>query len=364
MTNKENFLLYGSYGYTGNLIAELAIKQGLKPILAGRNKEKLMQQASALNLEYRVIDLDDTAQLEQALADYIAVVNCAGPFIHTCQKMVAACLKSQTHYLDITGEYEVFEQLMQNNDAAKNAGVMLLPGAGFDVVPSDCLALHLKELLPDANELVLAIYALSNKSGKGLGVSRGTARTMMEGMSSGTMIREQGTLKSVPLSSKVRAFDFGNEKNRLCSLVSWGDISSAWWSTKIPNIETYMSLPKQMINFNQWINPIKFIINWAPIKRFINNKINQLPEGPTLDERNNSETKIYGEVSNATGKKEAAILTTPNGYSLTAATVLLIVNKTLQGNAPVGYQTPASAYGKDLILEVDGVTRVAVHPTL
>ena len=360
MDNKANFLIYGSYGYTGNLIVQLSLKQGLKPVLGGRNKEKLVQQAHAMNLDYRVFDVNDVEQAKNILKEFIAVIHCAGPFWHTYKNMAQACLEAQTHYLDITGEVMVIEQLMKMNEQAKSAGVMLLPGAGFDVVPSDCLAAHLKSRLPDATELILAIGATSSKTGSGPGFSRGTARTMMEGISSGTMIRDKGILKKVPLSWKTRTFDFGSSKQLLCTTVSWGDLASAWWSTGIPHIETYMAFPKKMIRFNKLINPIKAIFNWAPVKRYLEHKVSRLPAGPSSEARQNSVAKIYGEVRNDAGEKRAALMTTPNGYELTALSTLAIMHKIIAGNAPAGFQTPSSAYTKDLVMDIPGVTLVDV----
>lgn len=361
MTTKQNFLIYGSYGYTGHLIAELCRQHGLNPVLGGRSEEQLIRQAKALSLDYRVFDLDNALETEKILSEFIAVINCAGPFAHTFKHMAQACLNSKTHYLDITGEVMVIEQLMAMNEQAKSAGIMLLPGAGFDVVPSDCLANYLKSALPDASELVIAITTVHNKSGS-RGASRGTTRTMMDGLSSGTLIRDGGKLKTVPLSWKTRTFDFGGQKQFICSLISWGDLASAWWSTGIPHIETYMALPPKLIKLNQFINPVKWVLNWSPIKRYIEYKVSQMPEGPSLEERQNSEMKIYGEVRNSAGKEIAALMTTPNGYSLTAQSVLHIIKKVLDGNAPVGFQTPSSAYTYDLVMELPGVTRVAIQP--
>ncbi|WP_298626504.1 trans-acting enoyl reductase family protein [uncultured Legionella sp.] len=358
MNSKNNFLIYGSYGYTGNLIAELSLKQGLRPVLGGRNEERLAQQAQRLNLDYKVFDLESIEQAQSILQEFIAVIHCAGPFIHTYNHMVRACLAAHTHYIDITGEVMVIEQLSALNDEAKAAGIMVLPGAGFDVVPSDCLAHYLKSQLPDAVQLVLAIGSIQKGDGPNAGISRGTARTMLDGISDGAMIREQGQLKNVPLNWNTRMVDFGGDKSLLCAAVSWGDLASAWWSTGIPHIETYMALPKKMIRLNKWINPIKALFKWQLVKRYIEHKIQQLPEGPSMAERHNSVAKIYGEVSNGSGATFKALMTTPNGYELTSLSVLTIVHHILAGNAPIGFHTPSTAYTEDLIMNIPGVNRI------
>lgn len=356
VTKNSNFLIYGSYGYTGSLIAELSVKQGLNPVLGGRNKEQLIRQSNALNLEYRVFDLEDVEQTTKILEDFTAVLHCAGPFINTYSKMVQACLAAGTHYVDITGEVQVIEQLMTLNEQAKLAGIMILPGAGFDVVPSDCLARYLKSKLPDAIELILAIGFLQKGVKSGSRVSRGTARTMMSGFSEGTLIRENGHLMQNSKNWKMRTFDFGLKKSLTCATISWGDLASAWWSTGIPHIETYMALPRKVIQLHQWVNPVKSLFKWAPIQHLIDYKIRRLPEGPSRDERHNSLSKIYGEVINREGIKKAALMTTPNGYELTSIISLVIMKHILAGNAPVGFQTPSTAYTEHLIMEVPEVT--------
>ncbi|MGM9454475.1 saccharopine dehydrogenase family protein [Legionella bozemanae] len=356
---KENFLIYGSYGYTGNLIAQLSVQQGLKPILAGRDEEKLKRQANSLNLEYRVFDVNDLEQTKNALKDLVVVLHCAGPFKYTYKNMALACLAVKTHYMDITGEVRVIEQLMTMNEYAKAAGIMLLPGSGFDVVPSDCLTAYLKQCLPDANHLVLALGTFTKNNG--LSISHGTAKTMMEDIPEGTLIRDNGSLKKVPFCWKTQFFDFGTSKKLLCATISWGDLASAWWSTQIPHIEIYMALPKKIIQLRSLINPFKRVLGWPPIKKYIMHKINQLPAGPTEKQRQNSIVKIYGEVSNEAGKKMAALMTTPNGYTLTALSTLMIIQHVLSGNAPIGFQTPSSAYTEDLVMKIPEVTRVMIQ---
>lgn len=354
---KSNFLIYGSYGYTGNLIAKLACQQGLHPILGGRNKDKLAEQAKALNLEYRVFDLTNAEQTKNAIHDVTAVIHCAGPFIDTYKSMVMACLATQTHYLDITGEVTVIEHLARMDAKAKTAGILLLPGAGFDVVPTDCLAQHLKSKLPDASELILAIYSRNASKTSKTSVSRGTARTAVRGLAYDTFIRDGGKLVPAPANTRKRLFTFEHNREKICAAFTWGDLASAWWSTRIPHIETYMATSSKLLLLSSLIRPFKFVFKLPVVKRFIENRINQLPEGPSAETRENSHVEIAGQVKNHQGKEVKALLHTPEGYQFTALASLLLISKVLEGNAPIGFQTPSTAFGKDLVLAIPGVTR-------
>ena len=187
----SNILIYGSNGYTGELIVERAADEGAKPVLAGRSHDKIETQAALCELDFRVFALDEPAALDQGLKDMRVVLNCAGPFSRTAAPIAEACIRTGTHYLDITGEIEVFEALASMGDAAKDARVMLMPGTGFDVVPTDCLAAHLKRRMPAATELTLAFKAIGRPS-------RGTATTMLENIHKGGMIRSSVKLSPVP----------------------------------------------------------------------------------------------------------------------------------------------------------------------
>ena len=124
----------------GQLVAQRAIERGQRPLLAGRDAEKVAKVATPLGLPHRVFDLRDGAGVAEALGDVDAVAHCAGPFSATSAPMVDGCLRTGTHYLDVTGEVDVFESVFARHDEARRAGVVLLPGSGFDVVPTDCLA--------------------------------------------------------------------------------------------------------------------------------------------------------------------------------------------------------------------------------
>ncbi|MBI3914130.1 MAG: saccharopine dehydrogenase NADP-binding domain-containing protein, partial [Chloroflexi bacterium] len=180
--NQPNLLIYGATGYTGELIARRAVQTGMHPILAGRNAAKIAALAPELDVESRVFSLDDASALDAGLRDIGMVLHCAGPFSQTAKPMADACIRHRAHYLDITGEIAVYESLARKSKAAFDAGVMLMPGVGFDVVPSDCLAAHLKRRMPNAKQLTLAWMSTG-------GSSRGTLRTAAQGIHLGGAVR-------------------------------------------------------------------------------------------------------------------------------------------------------------------------------
>jgi short subunit dehydrogenase-like uncharacterized protein len=344
------FLLYGSYGYTGRLIADKAASYGMRPILSGRDPIRLKAQAERLGLEFHPISLEDRSSLEVVLREVPLVLNCAGPFSRTYLPMLEACLNLGKHYLDITGEIMVFEALAKFAAQAKQAGVMLLPGIGFDVVPSDCLGMHLKQRLPDATQLTIAIKS------SGGGFSRGTAMTGIEGFSDRGVVRKDGKLVPVPLFAKTRQIDFGTGIRTAMSF-PWGDVSTAYYSTGIPNIETYMVFPESGLRMRQGMRPFIGLASKPPIQWLLKKLVQSMPEGPTAEARKKGRSRLWGEVTNQQGECAVSRMVTPDGYALTAETALAAVRRALAGDTKAGFQTASSAYGADFILEFEGVQR-------
>ncbi|HEY1078348.1 MAG TPA: saccharopine dehydrogenase NADP-binding domain-containing protein, partial [Fontimonas sp.] len=159
-----NWMVYGANGYTGELIAREAVKRGLKPILAGRRRESIEALARELGLKAKVFGLDDAVELARQLKGCSLVLHCAGPFSATAAPMMEACLAAGAHYLDITGEIGVFEHAQSLNSRASKARVVLCPGVGFDVIPTDCIAAALKQALPDATDLALGFDSRTGMS--------------------------------------------------------------------------------------------------------------------------------------------------------------------------------------------------------
>ena len=346
----KTFLIYGSYGYTGQLIANLAVQRGLRPVLAGRDEKRLRAQAESLDLEFHAFSLEDTPSLYSALQDVEGVLHCAGPFVHTFRQMAEACLVTRRHYLDISGEIPGFEALAQMDDDAKRAEVMLLPGAGYDIVPSDCLAMHLKKRLLSATYLRLYIRGVRG------GFSRGTARSAIENMHRGGMIRRNKKLVQVPPAWKVLEIDFGRGPVKVVS-IGWGDVSTAYHSTGIPNIQTYMAFPPIAIEAWRTMRVIGPLLYTRPVKGLLKQALRLVRSGPTEEQRRSGFSLIVGEAFNDDGGSVSSKLRTPEGYSMTALATVEIIKRTLSGDFKPGFQTPSLAYGPDFILGFEGVER-------
>jgi short subunit dehydrogenase-like uncharacterized protein len=344
----SKLLVYGATGFVGGHIARTAVGSGVPTILAARDAAKLERIAAGLGAERRAFRLADPVAVERGLEGAAVVLNCAGPFKYTAEALAGACLRAGVPYLDITGEIPVFEAMQAKDREAKARGVMLLPGAGFDVVPTDCLALHLKRRLPSATRLRLAFQSIGPA-----GLPPGTQRTGIELLDYGDRVRRNGRLIRPDRQSPILV-DFGSGPIE-AALVPWGDVFTAFYSTGIPNIEVYIAAPPPLRRQLAFARAIAPLAKWGPVRNLL---LMGVQPGPIPPLRARTSTHVWGEVADVERRSASARLHGPEaGVEWTTAAALGAARKALSGLAPAGYQTPASAYGPDFVLEAEGVTR-------
>jgi len=344
------WMIYGANGYTGRLAAHLAKDRHLSPVLAGRHADYIRPLASELGCESRVFDLGDPAVAATNLEGVSAVLHCAGPFSATSRPMLDACLRARTHYLDITGEIAVFEEIHSRNQELRDAGIVAIPGVGFDVVPTDCLAAMLKRELASATRLKLAFMSRHGK------LSPGTAKTMVEGVPEGGRIRENGRIVKVPPAYKVETIPFTESLSAPAVTIPWGDVSTAYYSTGIPNIEVFLGAPEEQIEKMKMPAVLRSLLRLAPVQSFVKALIARRVKGPSDEQRARDEVYVYGEARDDAGHKVAMRLRTREGYTLTAESGVTATLKVLEGRLAPGAYTPSKAFGADYVLELEGTT--------
>jgi len=352
----DEWMIYGATGYTGRLVAEEAVQRGHKPLLAGRSPEKLKAVAQALELDYIVAPVDDAEALEHAVRRVKLVYHAAGPFIHTSSRMVAACLAAGAHYLDITGELAVYQAVYRQHEAALARGIALVPGVGFDVAPSDCLAKYVADLLPGATEIITVIAALGS-SGGGIGVSAGTAKTELEMIErSGFVKREHGQLVDITPGSGARRFPFPGG-DRLAMPAPWGDLETVYRATGVPNITSYILLPPLMIRSLRLTHGLLFgLLKFPAVKSFATRLIDRFISGPSEATRQTGRTLLYAEARYASGEKRQAWLETLEAYQFTKVAGVRAVEHLLASPLS-GALSPSQALGADFVMQIEGTQR-------
>ncbi len=346
------WLLYGANGYTGELIAREAVARGMRPVLAGRSKQKIAKLAAELDCPSAVFDLKDHTALVSTLTQVAAVLHCAGPFSQTAASMMQGCLATHVHYLDITGEIDVFELAAGVHEKAERSGIVLCPGVGFDVVPTDCVAAKLKEAMPDATHLALGFDSRA-------GLSRGTAKTAIESAAKGSCVRIDGKLMTERLASRTRRIDFGAGE-KLAVSIPWGDVSTAYYSTGIRNIEVYTATSQRSVDSMRRANLFRPVLRQRWLRELVKFGAQHRITPPDRTQRDNNPTHVWGEARNAAGEVKTARLRTANGYTLTVHSSLGMLEQVLSRACNPGFTTPSLLAGADFVSTLPGSSTIRI----
>lgn len=340
-------LLYGANGYTGRLLVDECVARGVPAIVAGRRESALHAVAAESGYPARAFSLDDPRAIARGLDGVSTVLLAAGPFADTSAPILDACLAAGVHYLDITGELEVFEASQRRDAEGRERGIVILPGVGFDVVPTDCLAARLAERMPHARLLELAFAG-------GGSPSRGTRKTMARGAALGGAIRREGAIERVPIAWRRQTIAF-RDLPRPCVTIPWGDVSTAYWSTHIPEIHVYVALPPAARTATSsrtgghgraWDDP----------------DLDARLAGPGAEVRSSARMQLWGRVTDADGRTIEGDGETPEGYRLTALAAIESAVRVLARREgagaipPPGYHTPSTAFGAGFLEELPGCT--------
>jgi short subunit dehydrogenase-like uncharacterized protein len=353
------FLIYGATGYSGRLIAEEAVRRGHRPLVAGRSAEKLRLLESTLGLPTQVLSLDDPAGLRAATARVDLVLHAAGPFVETARPLRDACLDTGTSYADITGEIPVFEDSFAADARARRAGergVALMSGVGFDVVPTDCLARHVAEAVESPTRLELGILGIGQPSS-------GTALSALEGLPRGNHVRRGGQLVPVPMGHDARQLRFPSGE-RTVMAVPWGDLSTAYRTTGIGDIVTYMAFSPGQVALTRHAGPVlRRVLSVDPLRALAARLVQQLVSSPDEAATQSGRAELWARASNDRGQSRQAWMVTIDGYRFTAQAAVRCVERLLE-DRPVGALTPAGAFGADFALEIEGTRRAAFAEAL
>jgi short subunit dehydrogenase-like uncharacterized protein len=330
---KSKILIYGAGGYVGQLFINALANTHYTIVLGAR-------KAFKTTLPLEVFSLEDSSEIIRKLTDCKLVINLAGPFKHTSLPLIKACIATHTHYIDIAGEAPEFEAVHAYHQKAIEAGIMLMPGAGFGVVPTDLVANLAHAKLPDANQL--RIGYITNG-----GASRGTLKTVLADINKEGVVLKNGQYHAAKPANSTFNVEIAGKNQELVYNPWRADLFTAHSSTGIPNIETYANFPGFIVSMMQGR------LLW--LRDFMLSIANFLPVGPSAKELQKGNTISYAQVQNAQGQTAQAYIYGPEAYVFTVETLKAITQQVMNDHLKPGFQTP-NIYGIDLIKNIQNVS--------
>jgi short subunit dehydrogenase-like uncharacterized protein len=338
--------VYGATGYTGRLVAAELAAAGVDFVVSGRSRAKLDAMRAELSLDAptRAATIDDPASLRELLADCPVLINCAGPFVHFGEPVLAAAVETGTHYLDTTGEQPFIKMAYERYgpDAAR-AGVAVIPAMGFDYVPGDMIAALTAEGMDELDELSVN-YAWLN-----LTPSRGTARTTLE-MISGKDL-EWRNMEWVDASGGASrgTYDFPDPVGRH-HMIRYPSGEQITVPRHVPTRNVRASMNASAFSSERLAPVLAAAVRPAglamrtPLKQLANAVISRLPEGATPEQREKMSWMIVCEAKRGEVERKG-VISGRDVYGFTAAaTVKGAVIASQKGFEGRGGLAPSQAF--------------------
>lgn len=311
----RQLMIYGATGYTGRMVAARAKEVGLDFVIAGRDEASLLSMEATLGVEHRTFALDDSAGVQHALEGIDVLLNCAGPFVHTAGTLMAACLHTGTHYLDIAAELDSYQLAVQRDRDAIDAGVMLMPGCGGSVAMLGSLAARVVERVAVPVSLCIALHVTG-------ALSRGSAISASQHLIAQCLMRKHDVLTPRD-PAELRDFNFGHGLAS-CFPVTLPDLITIAHHTGIGQIETYVHVSGNA---------------------FPEGRVEAMPDGPDAQARERDRYQAAVEVVGADGVTSRAVLDTVNGYTFTPLAAVEAARRVLAGEVRSGFRTPVGLFG-------------------
>ena len=343
MFTNRPWLLYGATGRSGTLIAEEAVARGHRPVLAGRDADRVRRLAERLDLPWAVGQPSEVGGL---LGDARLVLLAAGPFGATAPSVLRASLDAGVHYLDIANEIPVASAALAADDAARQRGITVLPAVGFGTVASDGLAKHVADQVPGATQLELAILLETD------GTSAGARSSRLQRLAGGGRVRRNGRLVRTRLGSGARrqATPIGDHT---LMHVPTGDLVVAAHTTGIQDITVSfpVSMPPVATTFAMPVLPVLARAS-SKLPRRATSRESTAPTARAHDTAT-ANSYLWARATAPDGRTAQAWARTGEGYAYTARAAVLAVEAAL-GHEPLGATTVARAFGPQLSFEAGG----------
>jgi short subunit dehydrogenase-like uncharacterized protein len=352
-------LLYGATGYSGRLIVEEARRrfrgQGMaaRLVLAGRDADAVNALARQKGLESRVFALDDRDGMALGVQGVDVILNAAGPFALTAERLARAALGQRCHYVDLSAEFDVYKRLDDLGRIAAQRGVVLVCGAGYTAAASDLLFDEWLDDHPDAPLDSVRIVV-----SRPAHFSRGSAQSALRLAREQVMMMRDSSAGPIPHPALVHVAAGRFERSvPLRAPSNETKDSGARIATAVNLIDTLVASRtagrrrrklRNIASFLEVNPPGRFGIAGAAlaapwvvlpgVRGLLRTTIEALPDGPAEDERRDDPAWLLLEFEAAGGAPLSRLrLRTPNAYDFSARIAWEIANR-LAGEAAAGLQ--------------------------
>lgn len=352
---QKKIVLFGATGYTGRLTAKALVKLGAKPMLVGRNSNKLEILAKELGgLETAVANVEDVNSLSSLLNPDDILITTVGPFTRYGETALQAAIEKNAHYLDSTGEpgfiRKVFEQY---GPQAEKKNITLLTAMGYDYVPGNCAAAAALSMDKLATRVDIGYFV----SGGDFAASQGTQASVMQAMLEPGVFYRQGRLVEKIADAKVKRFTISGKTRPAASVPGSEHISLPHSFPALQEVNTYLGWfgnASYLMPVFSGLHALLFKIPayFRLVDKYAQKLNRSEGKGPDHNARQNCDTEVQAIAYNSSGRAlNEATLIGANPYEFTANMLAITALEGLEnGFQEAGAQGPVKALGYEKLV--------------
>ncbi|MFL5843907.1 MAG: saccharopine dehydrogenase family protein [Solirubrobacteraceae bacterium] len=363
-------VLFGASGYTGDLTARALVGRGLRPLLAGRNQDRLTALAGELGgLETQVADVARPDSVRALVQRGDVLVSTVGPFARWGRPALDAAIGGGAHYIDSTGETPFIREVFEHfGPGAQAAGVGLLTAMGYDWVPGNLAgALALRDAGPGATRVDIGYFTRGAMSADGM--SGGTRASAAGVMLEPSFAFRGGRLATVRGGASVRSFAVGGKQRQALSAGSTEHFALPRVHDGLRDVEVYLGWFGPATRAMQGLALGLTAITKIPgakggLSSLVGRAVKGSTGGPGAEARAGTGSVVVAEAKDPSGTVLAsARVEGVNGYDFTAGMLAWAAEAAagggLQGTGALG---PVDGFGLDALergAAEAGISRVA-----
>lgn len=349
-------VLFGATGFTGRLTAEVLVAAGLAPVLAGRDRERLIALTEQLSEgapasgmpTWQVASVDDPRSVRALLEDaHDVLISTVGPFAQFGRVALDAAIDAGAGYVDSTGEHTFIRYVFtEAHHRAIASGARLLTAFGYDFVPGNLAgALALRATGDDVPATLEIGYFVRGA----FGISSGTRASALGMMLEPSHSLRGGALVTERSAKRIVHFTIGNRTWQALSIGGSEQFTMPRLAPGLRTVEVALGWAGRLTPLAQIGSPLLAGLGKLPGVQALARRPQPTGRGPDATARAKSATLVVARVTDASGRLlHQVTVDGPSPYDLTACTLTWGAQMLAAGRtSEVGALGPTDAFGLD-----------------
>jgi short subunit dehydrogenase-like uncharacterized protein len=333
----------GATGRVGREVVERLRQVGVEVVVTGRDRERL----SRVSPDARAVtgSLDEICA-RLAIETPAVVINTVGPFAVTAPQVARACPPG-THYVDVSNELSAFEALHGMDREAVETGRTLVPGAGFGVLATEGILVHL--LAGGEKPSRVRVDSIASVAVEPGALGEALAATIVRSLLDGGREVRQGRLVRVRAGDAAERLTTPDGDVVTTASLGGGELFTAWQASGAPSVIGASALAPGNPVARAAVSVTAGMLRLPGMAGFATRRIARIKTTKAKEPPRRSSWG-HARVEWPAGRVREGWLRTGEGMTFTVAAVAEVARRLAKGEGRPGTFTPARLFGPEVAL--------------